>query len=58
MPTIISHHTPMYFVGCIHDVSSSLHGSLRLRMSFESRAAVAVEVTITVRHGEWQGAIR
>ncbi|CCX65287.1 unknown [Prevotella sp. CAG:1058] len=55
LPVIISHHTPMYFTGCIHDVSSSLHGSLRLSVSFEARISRASSDTSIVRQGDLHG---
>src|SRR5574344_1320086 len=54
-PPIISHHTPIYFTGLIHDVSLYLQGSLRLRIRREARAFLASSTTITVRHGVLQG---
>ena len=48
LPTIISHHTPQYFVVWIQDVSSILQGSLRLRIRLEESEAFVDENTLTV----------
>ena len=54
-PIIISHHTPTYLVGLIHDVSASLHGSLRFSVMRDAKMSAPVLPTITVRHGDTHG---
>jgi len=52
------HHpanTAKYLVGWIHDVSSILQGSLRLRMRLLASISRASSLTITVRQGVSQG---
>jgi hypothetical protein len=58
-PLWISHHTPTYLPGLIHDVSPSqiAHGSLRLRISVDSIRSPGVSPMTSVRHGERCGAV-
>ena len=56
LPVIISHQTPTYLQGLIHDVSAILQGSFRLSVRREARMPRASSETITVRHGVVQGA--
>ena len=49
------HHTPQYLVGCIHDVSSILHGSLRLSVSLQASMSRASSLTSTVLQGVLNG---
>ena len=46
---------PQYLMGCIHDVSVYLHGSLRLSVSLHESMSRASSLTSTVRHGVVQG---
>jgi hypothetical protein len=41
LPVIISHQTPTYFTGLIHEVSSILHGSFRFNVIFEAKICLA-----------------
>ena len=54
-PTCISHQIPIYFIGLIHEVSSILDGSFRLRIILELTISLASSLTIIVLQGETQG---
>src|SRR5215211_1676461 len=56
LPVIISHHTPTYFTGFIHEVFSILQGSFRLYVILEARMSRASSLTIMVRQGVVRGA--
>ena len=53
-PLWISHHTPTYLPGLIHDVSRSqiAHGSLRFRTSVDSIRSPGVSPMTSVRQGD------
>ena len=58
-PLWISHQTPTYLPGLIHDVSRPqiAHGSLRFSVSVDSISSAGVSPMISVRHGDSCGAV-
>ena len=58
-PLWISHHTPTYLPGLIHDVSRSqiAQRGLRLSVSVDSIRSPGVSPMTSVRHGEACGAL-
>ena len=58
-PLWISHQTPTYLPGSIHDVSrlQIAHGSLRLTIIVDSTSSPGVSPMTSVRHGESCGAV-
>ena len=56
-PLWISHHTPTYLPGLIHDVSRSqiAQGSLRFRTSVDSISSPGVSPMTSVRQGDSWG---
>src|SRR3954462_14036626 len=58
LPVIISHHTPTYLIGLIHETSLYFVGSFRLYTSFDSSMSPALSLPITVLHGDTIGVCR